>query len=149
MAGTTAGEYLVVWADLRISPTRGWDIYGRRVGADGARIGGDFRIGGGRTLSDDESPAVAWNETADEYLVVWTDERNGSTWASDIYGRRVGPDGAVIGGDFGISGPNALSYEDEPAVAWNQTANQYLVVWQDGRNLSTRLYDIYGRRVTG
>ena len=60
-----------------------------------------------------------------------------------------GADGARIGGDFRISGPNATSNDADPAVAWNQTANQYLVVWQDGRNHSTRGCDIYGRRVTG
>ena len=37
----------------------------------------------------------------------------------------------MLGPDFRISGPNATSYEDSPVVAWNQTADEYLVVWTD------------------
>jgi hypothetical protein len=94
-------------------------------------------------------PAVAWNGTANEYLVVWEDGRNSSTRHFDIYGRRVSTAGSPAGGDFRISGPNATANEGYPAVAWSQTANQYLVVWQDGRTSSDRGDDIYGRRVVG
>ncbi len=144
-----ASEYLVVWTDGRNYSTRASDVYGRRVGAGGAAIGDDFRISGSNATANDYFPAVAWNQTANQYLVVWQDERSLSTRGSDIYGRRVGAGGAAIGGDFRISGSNATSDDDWPAVTWNQTANQYLVVWEDGRNYSTRYSDIYGRRVTG
>ena len=143
----TANEYLVVWQDGRNRDSRGWDIYGRRVGADGA--GPELRISGAGAISEDSHPAVAWNQTADEYLVVWKDDRNSSTRAADIYGRRVGADGVPVGGDFRISGPDATAEDWYPAVAWNQTANEYLVVWEDVRNDSTRGHDIYGRRVGG
>ena len=36
-----------------------------------------------------------------------------------------------------------------PDVAWNFNANQYLVVWKDGRNALSRDTDIYGRRLSG
>jgi hypothetical protein len=143
----TAEEYLVVWMDYRNSSTRAADIYGRRVGADGVPIGGDIRISGPQATGEDWFPAVAWNQTANEYLVVWEDLRSDSTRGHDIYGRRVGADGARLGADLRISGPKATGNENYPAVAWNQDANQYLVVWQDDRNSSTRHYDTYGRRV--
>jgi hypothetical protein len=138
-------EYLVVWEDGRNASTRGSDIYGRRVDADGARLGGDFRISGPKATWDDFNPVVAWNRTANEYLLVWTDTRNASTRGADIYGRRVRASGARIGGDFRISGPNAIFDDMSAAVAWNRTANEYLVVWTDQRDFHTRGSDIYGR----
>jgi hypothetical protein len=70
------------------------------VGAGGDRsarvfgpLGPDFRVGGPYATADDGDAAVAWNGSADEYLVVWWDERNEGTSGSDIYGRRVGAGG--------------------------------------------------------
>jgi len=141
----TNNQYLVVWEEGR----DGWhDIYGRRVRANGKPIGADFRISGPDAIFNEGSPAVAWNQTNNQYLVVWQDERNYTTTpTSDIYGRRVRANGKPSGGDFRISGSTATSWESEPAVAWNQTNNQYLVVWQDERDFATRGRDIYGRRV--
>jgi hypothetical protein len=144
----TANEYLVVWGDLRNSSTRSWDIYGRRVSAAGSPVGGDFLISGPNATSCEVFPAVTWNGTANEYLVVWGDGRNPSPYDLDIYGRRVSAAGSPVGGDFRISGPNAISGEWGSAVTWNGTANEYLVVWGDLRNPSTRNVDIYGRRVS-
>ena len=143
----TAGEYLVVWQDNRNSEDRKQDIYGRVVLADGSLPKADFRISGTRATHDDESPAVAWSETANEYLVVWEDFRNSSKRGADIYGRVVLADGSRPGADFRISGPGATSSDWSPGVAWNGT--DYLVVWQDFRDSGTRGSDIYGRRVGG
>ena len=52
---------------------------------------------------------------------------------------RVSP---MLGPDFRISGPQATLYEDSPVVAWNQAADEYLVVWADLRNSPTRASDI-------
>ena len=143
----TANQYLVVWTDWRDSATRGTDIYGRRIGADGKPIGGDFRISTFRAQGHEYEPAVAYDATANQYLVVWRDTRNAVTRGHDIYGLRVGTDGKRIGKDFRISGVNATAYENDPAVAFNPTVGQFLVVWQDGRNEATRGADTYGRRI--
>ena len=132
-----ANEYLVVWQDGRGGSS--YDLYGRRVGASGALLGADFAI---TTAENGQlQPAVAWNATANEYLVVWRDNRSGPF--SDIYGRWVGASGALLGADFAISA--AANGQDEPAVAWSATANEYLVVWLDYRNGSSQNGDIYGR----
>jgi hypothetical protein len=143
----TANQYLVVWADWRNLATRGTDIYGRRIGADGKPIGGDFRVSAYRATGHEYEPAVAYDATASQYLVVWRDTRNAATWGHDIYGLRVGADGKRIGKDFRISGAKATSSEHNPAVAFNSTVGQFLVVWEDGRDDATRGVDIYGRRV--
>ncbi len=54
-----------------------------------------------------------------------------------------------MGREIRISGPGAKGTDEYPAVAWNSTGDEYLVVWTDGRNYATRNLDIYGRRVAG
>lgn len=134
----TDGEFLVVWQD-----ERGFDVYGHRVAGGGGPVGEDIRI----SVSDDGEwePAVAWNSVANQYFVVWQDNRDGATRGWEIYGRRMGSDGTPAGGEFRVSSSTAT--EGVPAVAFNATANQYLVVWQDSRNQATRGWEIIGRRV--
>jgi hypothetical protein len=137
-------EYLVVWEDWRMDPDRQSDIYGRRVSAAGAPIGANFRICGPGAVGWDWTPAVAWDESMGQYLVVWQDERDYGTRGADIYGRRLAADGARVGGDFSISGAGPTS-EYGPAVAWG--GDEHLVVWQDARSVPASGRDIYGRRV--
>ncbi|MCU0294262.1 MAG: hypothetical protein MUF10_20135, partial [Thermoanaerobaculaceae bacterium] len=113
------GEGLAVWTDGRNHASRGTDIYGRRVGANGKPIGDDFRISGLKATADERRPAVAWNETAR---------------GVDIYGRYMETAGKPAGRDFRICGPSAVSEEIAPAVAWNAADNEFLVVWEDWRN---------------
>ena len=98
--GLEAGQYLVVWEDHHWGWGGDWDIYGRRVGADGTPIGGHFAIsweGNKHRLA----PDVAYHPAIGEYLVVW--EYEYSLDDHDIYARRVASDGALIGGELPIS----------------------------------------------
>lgn len=135
---TSSHRYLVVWEDWRRRETRGWEIYGRLLEADGTAVGPSFRVSGPVDIGDDRNPAVVWNETSAEYFVVW--QAGGG-----IVGRRVGPAGALLG----LQQPISLweTEERDPAVAWNAADNQYLVVWQDARYHGNRGWEIYGRRV--
>ncbi|MBN2113674.1 MAG: hypothetical protein JW785_06040, partial [Acidimicrobiia bacterium] len=96
--------------------------------------GDDFRISGTGATALESEVAAAWNPDADEYLVVWADHRNEAGSGSDIYGRRVAADGALVGEDFPIS--NTLTDEEEPAIA--ATDSGYLVVWVDYRKAYPR-----------
>ena len=98
---------------------------------------GEFLIDTNGTHSE-SSPAVAFDGT--NFLVVWTDERNGD--GLDIYGTRVSPAGAVLdpAGIAICAGPYT---QDCPAVAFDGT--NFLVTWMDERG-GTR--DIYGCRVS-
>jgi hypothetical protein len=149
VSNPAANEYLVVWADWRSFSARGADIYGQRLGGNGALVGGNFPISGPNATAQENTPAVAWSQAAGGYLVVWQDTRNSSARGQDIYGQRLAANGSRIGRDFRISGPNATSHEGNPAVAWSPADDGYLVVWQDHRNGSTRGYDIYGQRLGG
>jgi hypothetical protein len=136
-------EYLIVWADDRNQGARGWDIYARRVAADGSHLGDDFLVSDAPGLTNEETPAVAWNGT--EYLVVWSDHRKPAR-SEDIYGQRVSAEGIQQGANFRICGTGAVASDQVPAVAWDGTG--YLVVWEDGRDDDERGTDVYGRRVT-
>ncbi|MGD8794734.1 MAG: hypothetical protein PVF47_19450, partial [Anaerolineae bacterium] len=122
----TQGEYLVVWDDFRNISISGVDIYGQRVGADGALLGGSLAI---ETEGENQvNPAVAYNSAADEYLVVWEDERDAANNGYDIYGRRVDADGFLLGSDLAIG--TGSHDEHKPDLAYNVTNDEYLVVWE-------------------
>jgi len=55
----------------------------------------------------------------------------------------------VLGADFRMSGCTGTGGEWLGAVAWNGSANQGLVVWDDGRKQATRRSDTPGRRLSG
>jgi len=83
--GEGGNEYLVVWQDQR-TVGGDTDIYGQRVSNNDQLIGAECPIS---TVGDDqELPRVAYNSQADEYLVVWQDERHGED-NDDVYGQRV------------------------------------------------------------
>ena len=144
----TADEYLVVWMDYRNASTSGTDIYGQRLPATGERLGADFRIGGPAATANESDPAVAWNQTAGEYLVVWADQRNRAARGWDIAAQRVSATGERLGTNLRVSGPGAIGHDQAPGIASNGTAGEFLVVWQDLRE-AARGFDIYGRRVEG
>jgi hypothetical protein len=145
---SSANTFLVVWEDYRDTGSKGAEIYGRRVGANGAPLGTeDFLISGPGATADDVTPAVAWGATTKQYLVVWSDYRNYGATGSDVYGHRVTAAGAPTGADIRISGAGAIKNEYVPAVAWGATLNQFLVVWEDWRRPPDRGLEIYGQRV--
>ncbi len=163
---STDNEYLVVFeGDVNINATES-EVFGQRIdAATGARIDFAFAISECGTAGDDSadvgaligaSNGVAYNATSNQYLVVWRcdDVGDGGVVNSEfeIFGRIVNAvDGSLAGtGDFQISqvgGANGTSPNldaEAPAVAWDSTNNQYLVVWSaDAVHDADR--DIYGQ----
>jgi hypothetical protein len=133
-------QYLVVWDDARHTNASSaiYDIYGLRMGAGGVKAPqGEFAIS--RAVADQAGPAVAYSTDSKQYLVVWTDKRNGED--ADIYGQRVWWPGLLLGHNFGIS--SASLSQSYPDVAYNHRTHEYLAVWADERNGNA---DIYGQR---
>ncbi|MEO0090132.1 MAG: T9SS type A sorting domain-containing protein [candidate division WOR-3 bacterium] len=126
-------NYFVVWEDYRNGEA---DIYGARVTPDG-RILDPEGIGICNTENYQISPAIAFDGT--NYLIVWTDYRNGE---ADIYGTRITPQGVVLDTN-GIPISTAEIDQISPSLAFD--GNNYLVVWRDFRSGWS---DIYGARVT-
>lgn len=111
-----------------------------------------------REAQAQESPAVAYNALTDEYFIVWHDRRNLQTMGNviaagtqtDIYGVLItgegtGAPGTAVGSDFAVT--RQLQNQFFPDVVYNPTEDEYLVVWQDQRHISTTSSDIFGQRV--
>lgn len=141
-------QYLVVWQDGRNFATGDWDIYGRRIGGDGTRLGGDIRVTS-QAPHGQYTPDAAFDPGSGRYLVVWEDWRNYAAREGDTFARRLAADGTRVGGEFRVSGNAAVKHEDDPAVAYGSALDQFLVVWSDWRWDGSRGQDIVGRRVTG
>jgi hypothetical protein len=137
-------EFLVVWE--RRFP---YDILGQRVSAADGSLQGPLIW-----FTDDgdwqRSPAVAYNEAAGQYLVVWEDGRDddGSDTDWNIYGRRLNRDGSFFD-DSLLALCQRQANQFNVNVAYNPQKGeqgQYLVVWEDESLLG---WGIAGQRVTG
>ncbi|MBU1879266.1 MAG: hypothetical protein KJ734_09985, partial [Chloroflexi bacterium] len=149
-------QNLVVWYGN--DTTLEFEIWGQRVNAaTGAQIGADLRISymgpAGDTAYGGYYPDVAYNSANNEYLVVWSGDHY-ADGDQEIWGRRVNPaTGGLLGSMVRISVMGTTADYDgyNPAVAYNSTDNQYLVVWNgddDGSGLVDGEYEIWGKRLT-
>jgi hypothetical protein len=114
-------QYLVVWHNQ-------WpgnrDIYAQRVSDSGTLVGPWFAVSAGP--GDRLQPAVAYNATNDEYLVVWMYEVSADVY--EVWGRAIAWDNSYQKTEKRlITYPNRSFYG--PCVAWNSYRNEYLVVW--------------------
>jgi hypothetical protein len=96
------------------------------------------------------APAVAYNGTVNEYLVVWSGNDDKAPLANgeyEVFGQRLNAvTGMEVGAnDFRIShmGPdgNPDFAAFSPAVAYNGAANEYLVVWSGDDNTAPLVND--------
>jgi len=101
-------------------------------------IGTDMPVDGDASGGQDHS-RVSTNGS--NYLVVWNDYRDPAT-GMDILGTRVSLTGALLD-PRGFVVCNAPGDQKLPDVA-DDNNTQYFVVWQDGRNLATTGWDLYG-----
>lgn len=135
-------EYLVIWDAVNASR----DIYGVRLNASGAAIGGgEFGIAG--WPSNETTPSVAACSAADQYLVVWQAD-SGSPTFWDIYGRYVKGDGTVdsVHQLAGTTGDEVSPHVACSAAAQeNHTGTQYLVAYE--QEYSNGRYGIRARFV--
>ncbi|VAW42140.1 hypothetical protein MNBD_GAMMA01-710 [hydrothermal vent metagenome] len=143
---STNNNYLVVWRgeDGNLINAAGeFEIYAQQISSTGNEIGtNDFRISdmgpNGDNLFDAYSPDIAYNATSNEFLVVWYADDNNAGHVSgefEIYGQRINAaTGAEVGtNDFQISETGVPGFATRaaryPAVSWNSSRNEYLIVW--------------------
>lgn len=155
---STDNEYLVVWSGD--DDTGGLingenEIFGQRLSSTGAPIGADdFRIsfvgGTGGAAFDAFDADVAYNSNDNLYLVAWSgDSLDGE---DEIQGQIVSANGTLTGGQLTISnqGPPAnTSYDaEQPAIAYNATNNEFMVIWWGDTNVPGE-EECFARRLNG
>jgi hypothetical protein len=164
----TVNEYLVVWqGDDNTAPLVNdeFEMFGQRLSGSGAEVGpNDFRISdmgpdGNPAFGVFGAPAIAYNSSANEYLIVWAGDDGTFPLVDnegEIFGQRLSASGVQVGSnDFRIStaGPDGSTAFGavEPSAAYNTVLNEYLVVWSgddDTPPLVDGEVEIFGQRLS-
>ncbi|RMG61463.1 MAG: hypothetical protein D6715_13640 [Calditrichaeota bacterium] len=135
VAMDSSGFFVVVWADKR---NGNLDIYAQRYASDGTPLGPNLRINDDSGSDTQFNPAVAAYGMGN-FVVVWTDGRNGN---SDIYAQCFVLYGTAIGSNFRVNDDVGGGVQALPAVDTERSGN-FVVVWEDNRNGNL---DVYGQR---
>jgi hypothetical protein len=135
MAVAQNGDFVTVWTDARSGEA---DIYTTRLAPNGSVVTNPAGLPITTAPNVQLRPEIAANATGDRFLVTWHDRRNHAATSEDIYGAIIDATGAVVVADIPIS--TEAGSQVLPRVAFDSTAGQWLVVWQDRRGGSYRLY---------
>ena len=130
-------EYLVVWDRDNSGGGTGMDISGVRLRGDGVALGGG-ELGIAGWPDDEERPAVAACDKADQYVVAWQSDT--TLGGYDIYMRYVDGDGALAG-VYVVD--QTTSPEEEVDVSCDLSGYRYFLTWQS-RYVNLK-YGIIGR----
>jgi hypothetical protein len=139
-AAAVAAAFLTIFAGVALADVApGTDFQVSNVGVAGDTSPGAF------------NPDVAYNSTANQYLIVWYGDGD-FTFDYEIYGQLVDANGNEVGGDFQISNvdpPGNLSrIALDPAVTYNSTTNQFLVIWYGDGLATDNEYEVWGQLVS-
>jgi hypothetical protein len=132
-------EYMVVWNNNRPVTQ---DIYARRVSRSGQLLSW-FAVS---TASNCKHPALAYNHTNDQYLVVWS-QYNTADARWEIYGRLIPWDAPGTNTAFLIAAWSSMNLE-LPVVSWNSYRNEYMIAWQTSLVSTGQLLGIGRRRLS-
>ncbi|HBG08263.1 MAG: hypothetical protein A2075_06800 [Geobacteraceae bacterium GWC2_58_44] len=124
---------LLAWEENINAAESGKDILGQLLDVTSFTSYGS-RVNISTAIGDQSSPAAAFDNVNQRFLVGWEDARNQSANISniDIYGQFIDPQGQLSGGNtiITVSPSNQLA----PAIAFGDVFfRKFLVVWKDGR----------------
>ena len=152
-------QYLVVWKGMgQPEDVVKIEIYGQLLKANGDVLGNDFRISETTNQGNNfhtDAPAVAYSSGTNQYLVVWSGGFKKES-QSEVWGRGITDKGSVLaGGDFLISqlsmNVGADRNANSPHVVYNNTASEYLVVFQANilpGEAELEVNEVCGQRIT-
>jgi RHS repeat-associated protein len=139
IAISSNGTQLVVW-EMEDTTYALFDIKGQRLNSSGSLLGTILTLANDANHNE-TTPAIAWNDSASNFLVTWRDTVS-SLGDTDyaIEARRVGTDGSLPGSIVTLhSGMGNLAASPDLTVS----GGDWLVAWQ--QNASDRA--LYGRWV--
>lgn len=98
-------------------------------------------------------PEIAYNSSANEFLVVWQADGLATDNEFEIFAQRATASGEAIGPVVRISTTgadgDATRAADHPAVAYNPQADEYLVAWDADGLTKDNEFEIFVQRVSG
>jgi len=130
-----SGRFVVSWDDRRRAQ---YDVYAQLYDAQGNPVGSNFRVNDDAGSTDQYGSSAAMN-FADEFIIAWTDKRNGD---EDVYARRFAPDGTPLGPGFRVNDASTAN-QAIPSVGARPDGG-YWVAWADARSGDL---DIYAQRL--
>lgn len=140
------GDFVVVWESEGQDGSQ-YGVFGRRFGADGTPIGGDFQVNT-YTLGFQRYPAIAGDDRG--FVVVWESSgQEGLPPSIGLFARRFGSDGTPVAAEFPVNS-HTPGDQSRPSVAIDRGGGT-LVVWQSpgqdgsGRAVVGRRLDALGR----
>ncbi len=136
----TSASYLVTYWVPGAGPTAR-EVYGQRVSAPGALLGGNFNISNDPDFFSGY-PAVSWAPSGDQFLVTW-DHAEGND-DGNIRGQRVS---AATGGLLGSAIPVTTSGANDRSCIAFEPAGAHWLVQYNNRGNAGYSYDQYGQFV--
>ena len=129
------GGFVVVWSDFREDSLHA-NVYAQLYDVAGETLGTNFRV-------NDSLPGIdhysAWvtNDQQGNWLVCWTDTRNGR---QDVYAQAYDTAGRRTGANFKVNDdPSGATSHSSPSVAWSPR-DEYWLTWVDAREGPTAVY---------
>ncbi|SHI60937.1 parallel beta-helix repeat (two copies) [Desulfatibacillum alkenivorans DSM 16219] len=144
--GSDASRFMVAWSELN-PVSGGYDITGALMTADGSV---DTPVAVSDAAGDQSWPDVAYDSINERYLVVFKSYQSSryrihGQYMEDGGGSALAPMGTSTSANFAIS--DSTGDCEAPAVAYDGYTQKFAVVWEDARNNSETMYDIYGQVV--
>ncbi len=144
VAATPEGAFSIFWTSVGTQDGSQSGIFGQRYGADGARLGAEFRVNS--YTMDYQSGARAAADRQGRITVVWQSfGQDQDTWG--IFGRRFDAAGNALGPDFQVN-TYTPAYQIGPDVAADEAGN-FVVVWENPNQgagvLRARRFDAQGQ----
>ena len=130
VAADDAGNFVVTWTDESQDGSQS-GVYARRYAADGAALGGEFRVN--QTIAGDQRHSTVAVDSDGDFVIVWSGygQLDGNLW--DVYAQRYSAAGVKRGGEFRIN-TTAAGNQQHASVA-TAADGSFVVAWtSDGQD---------------
>jgi len=145
IAPDTAGGAYVAWEQQFVSALLKPSIFVQRIDEDGYLLWGS----GGTMLTEDTtvafSPVAIAPDGAGGALVAWSESRNSSSYAQDIYAQRLDENGSRLWEYWGEAVYEGVEIQNYPLIV-SDGAGGGIIVWRD-ENYTASTKHLYAQRL--
>jgi hypothetical protein len=127
VAADPGDGFVVVWTSMGSfgSDADNSSVQGRRFGADGSPIGGQFQVNSWTTGQQNQVDVAARPDGS--FLVTWTSIGQPFDPFHNIFAQRFAPDGTALGGELLV---NTYTTHDQTVSSVAATPSGFVVTWQ-------------------